>query len=246
MKHAFLFALLFSVLTPTVPWAQTLVEDFSGPFPDWGRGWLREVAELGNYYGDGADRGNNPTGLWLRGAPGVGDGLTVVFEAEFGRHIRSIALEAACWQETVFFVEDARGETVYEAPCTENFSTPVNEYPHQYEVATPNGVSRWGFIGDSLAGNTAIDRLVITLSDSEHASDAPVDVAVDPDLTLLDALATCEENQRQARLAYERGDRFCPPCFCDCLTGQCPPCAVCEEDPRDTVERVPHPFENTN
>lgn len=204
--------------------AQMLTEDFSDPFPNWETGWLCEVAQLSNYYGEGADRGNNPTGLWLRGAEGY-EGLTVVFDPEFGRDVVSLSLEAACWQETVFFVVDTEGNSVFEAPCTENLSTPVLNYPHEFRVTTPNGISRWGFRGDSLAGYTAIDGIVVVIAEDDFEVEPEPFEFDDEEREANPPYDPCEDDVLDTDCQMRRAlEEECSSCEC----GSCPPECLCE------------------
>jgi hypothetical protein len=137
--------------------AFTLVEDFEAPFPSWESGWLGTNSDLGNYYGVGAGRGNNPDGLWISNS-------TITFDTIFGTSITSLSFDVASWRYHNVEIYDIRNILLYStgqiAPNYGAYSDPGTYDNHS--VSSINGISKFVFVGSGIVGNTSIDNVVVS------------------------------------------------------------------------------------
>ncbi len=58
------------------------------------------------------------------------------------------------------------GDEIFTAACTDNESTPVDAYGHHYRVESLTGIWTWGFRGQGIEGNTAVDNIALTLREA--------------------------------------------------------------------------------
>jgi hypothetical protein len=145
--------------------AITYIEDFEATFPAWESGWLGTNSNLQNYYGKGADRGNNPDGLWIDDGNGVHGGDTVIiFNSLFGASLTNLALDIAGWEPTHLKIYDMSNTLILDEQVILTYGawTDPGVYAH-YSVSSANGISKFLFTqdgGSQIEGNTSIDNVV--------------------------------------------------------------------------------------
>lgn len=143
--------------------ATTYTENFNQPFPTWESGWFGQQTNAQNCYGVGADRGNNPDGLWIASATSTGCGtapVTVKFNAPFASSLTSFSLDVASYVSSTLAFYDASGNLISSTAVFDTFgamSTP-GVYAH-YSVSSLTGIGGFSFSGNA-TGNTSIDNLV--------------------------------------------------------------------------------------
>jgi hypothetical protein len=147
-----------------------LTEDFEAPFPAWESAWLGVNSNLENYYGQGADRGNNPDGLWISDGDGVFEGdpsVDIVFDPLFGATLMSFAIDVAGYVPTTLRVFDMSSNVLLDVPVTltSGAYTDPGTYA-SYSVNSNNGISGFSFIWDGsspVEGWTSIDNVSVTI-----------------------------------------------------------------------------------
>lgn len=140
--------------------AATLVEQFNDPFPDWESGWLATNSNIQNYYGVGADRGNQPNGLWVEDDTPFDSAINVVFDNAFAATLTSFSLDVATFiGANILSIYDASGATVatFLGFDTASFDVAVN-----FSVISSNGIGGFSFSNSSSSGNTWIDNVSVS------------------------------------------------------------------------------------
>lgn len=161
MKYWKLAAATALVMSSNVQ-AATFVEDFEAPFPQWESDWLGVNSNIQNYYGIGADRGNNPDGLWI--ADGNGGDVDIIFDAGFGASITDFSIDTTTWvSNAVFTAYDMGGNILLTTAITSMQGAYTD--PGSYQTiafSTTNGMSGFSISGSSIEGNTSIDNVVVS------------------------------------------------------------------------------------
>lgn len=150
---------LSAFATPTV-----LTEDFEGAFPAWESHWLGQNSNLGNYYGQGQGRGNNPDGLWLVDDVGGSSNTRINFSNGFGADITAFSIDVTTWINGARFVAyDNSGNELVNTEITVLYGafTDAGTYQH-IAFSSNNGVAGFALLGGGIEGNTSIDNVSVT------------------------------------------------------------------------------------
>lgn len=163
MKQFKLLFALFAILFASQANAAVLTEDFEAPFPAWEAGWLGSNSNLQNIYGVGAGKGNNPDGLWIQDGLGLSNATEITFNAGFGSTINNFSIDVTSWITTlVFKVFDMSGNTILSTAVTSYYGAYTDPGSYQnISVFSANGVSKFGFYGSGIEGNTSIDNVKV-------------------------------------------------------------------------------------
>jgi hypothetical protein len=162
MKNVLAISLVALCGLSSVASAQ-LTEDFPDPLSSWRSRWLAQNSNLINYYVGTGDpnednRGNNPTGLWIHDGLG-GTGCDITFDSAFGATLLNIefGIEAFVGQTVRFY--DMNG-VEFSSTFASGGNFPLEHLTTISSGNSNNGISRIFFDGDSVKGNTSIDRVV--------------------------------------------------------------------------------------
>ena len=156
-KISFLLVGFLLVVFVGLAGATTYVEDFENntPFNIWESGWLGVNSNLQNYYGVGADRGNNPDGLWI-------GSQTITFNSSFGSTLTSLSFDVASYVVNTISVYDSFNSMIYSSasmqPNYGAYSDPGTYDNHL--ITSQNGISQIIFNGNGILGNTSIDNII--------------------------------------------------------------------------------------
>lgn len=139
-------------------------EDFEDPFPVWESNWLGTYSNIQNVYGVGADRGNNPDGLWIADGLGNGSAAEITFDLAFGSTITNFSIDVTSWIQTaVFEAFDVSGNIIHSIAIT-SFAGGYSD-PGSYQTisfSSVNGLGGFNITGGSIEGNTSIDNVIAT------------------------------------------------------------------------------------
>jgi hypothetical protein len=159
--------LLFLCISSRQAMALVYLEDFEAAFPAWESGWLGLNSNLTNYYGVGADRGNNPDGLWIEDGDGIhGTNSTIVFNPSFGSTLTGFGIDVAGWTPARLQVFDMSNVLLLDTQIalTQGAWSDPGVYAH-YSTTSDNGISKFAFVGTSggqVEGNTGIDNVTVS------------------------------------------------------------------------------------
>jgi hypothetical protein len=150
---------LSAFASPTV-----LTEDFEGAFPGWESQWLGQNSNLGNYYGVGQGRGNNPDGLWLVDDVSSNSNTRINFSNGFGADITAVSIDVTTWINGAHFVAfDNSGNELVDTVITVMYGAFTDAGTYQRIAFTSNnGVSGFMLRGEGIEGNTSIDNVSVT------------------------------------------------------------------------------------
>ncbi len=156
---------LSAIASPTV-----LTEDFEGAFPAWETQWLGANSNLGNVYGMGQGRGNNPDGLWLVDDVAGSDNTRINFNNGFGLDITSFSIDVTTWVNGALFVAyDNNGNELVNTVITVMYGAYSDPGTYQnIAFSSNNGVSGFAILGSYIEGNTSIDNVVVTKGDRQN------------------------------------------------------------------------------
>lgn len=154
--------------------ATILLENFEAAFPAWESGFLGTNSNVENYYVSAGNpntfRGNNPDGLWIDdGNLANGDDVEILFNPAFGAGLTHFAIDVAGYVNGTFTVFDSLSNVLLSAGIfvTNGATTNPGTYGH-YDVVSLTGIGGFSFTsaGDSIAGNTSIDNVSVTVGDA--------------------------------------------------------------------------------
>jgi hypothetical protein len=160
----FLLAAPFLLLSAMQASALVLTEDFEGDFPAWESAWLGTNSNVQNYYGVGADRGNNPDGLWIADGLNNGNETQISFDTAFGSTISDFSLDVTTWVNgAIFTAFDMSGNTLISTAITSLYGAYTDPGSNYQTIAfsSLNGVSGFSITGGYIEGNTSIDNVVV-------------------------------------------------------------------------------------
>lgn len=162
--------------------AATLTESFDDPFPNWENEWFAMNSSVQNYYGVGADRGNQPNGLWVD--DDIADNMVnVVFDVPFGQTLTSLSIDVATFvSNNVMTIYDSVGDILgqFDSFQTNSFSDTVT-----YDVTSQTGIGGFSFSASDTRGNTWIDN--VTVETGMIVAPAPAPVPLPSSIALLAA-----------------------------------------------------------
>lgn len=142
--------------------AAVLTEDFEAAFPTWESGWFGVNSTARGCYGAGADRGNNPDGLWIASdASGICDAqpVTVNFTAPFAESLSSFSLDVASFISSTLTIFDKNGATLLSTAVTPTFGGTQDPGVYvRYGTTSSNGIGGFSFSGGA-NGNISIDNV---------------------------------------------------------------------------------------
>lgn len=156
---------LSAFASPTV-----LTEDFEAAFPAWESNWLGQNSNLGNFYGVGQGRGNNPDGLWLKDDVSGSDNTRINFRNGFGADITAFEMDLTTYVANVLFeAYDNNGNTLVSIAVTgmNGAYTDPGVYQH-VSFTSGNGVSGFALLGSHIEGNTSIDNVTVGKGDRQN------------------------------------------------------------------------------
>jgi hypothetical protein len=164
--------------------ALNYVEDFEDAFPAWESEWLGSNSNLHNYYGVGADRGNNPDGLWIDDGDGnqnSDSSLDILFTPAFGSTLTSFSIDVAGWANAQLRIFNMANALLLDVPIslTQGALTNPGVYAH-YSASSNNGISGFSFIplsSTQVEGNTGIDNVVVS-NDYQPAVPEPTTISL--------------------------------------------------------------------
>ncbi len=161
MKKLLLILLL---LNTSSAMAGILTEDFEADFPEWETNWLGINSNLQNHYGVGADRGNNPDGLWINDGLANGAAAEITFNSAFGSSITDFSIDTTTWvADALFQAFDMSGNVLIATAITEMQGGYTDPGTYQtISFSTTNGLSGFSITGGRIEGNTSIDNVVVT------------------------------------------------------------------------------------
>jgi hypothetical protein len=169
MRRMRLVALLGTLTVASASTASAqLLEDFNAPFPAWETGWFGTNSDATNYYcaRPCANRGNNPTGIWLGGigGPTSSTPIQVNFTPSFGSTIGSLSIDIGAFGGNNFYVLDSFGNTIFnQAVPGTTFGANGPIYNTSFIVTSTTGIGAFGFSGAGSSGNTAVDNIGVDL-----------------------------------------------------------------------------------
>lgn len=161
-KKTRIFLALFAALSAGQTNA-ALIEDFEGAFPAWESGWLGTNSNLQNVSGVGADRGNNPDGLWIQDGLNLVNATEISFNAGFGSAVTSFSIDVTSWINGLVFNAYDMSNTLLTSAVITSFQGAYTD-PGSYQTiafSSSNGLSRFEIIGNSIEGNTSIDNVIV-------------------------------------------------------------------------------------
>lgn len=161
MNQALKAAAIAAVVTfsASASHATTLTEVFADPFPAWESDWLATNSNIQNYYGAGANRGNQPLGLWVQDTDGVGL-VDIKFDTGFGAQWSSFAIDVATFVSgNTMTVYDISNNVLglFSGFDTRSYSNAVT-----YQVTSTNGIGGFSFSSSRTAGSTWIDNVTVS------------------------------------------------------------------------------------
>lgn len=179
MKSKIVLACAAALFMTTQASATVLTENFEGPFPAWEAGWLGTHSNLQNLNGVGADRGNNPDGLWIADGLNNGSIAEINFTPSFGASITAFSIDVTTWVQggngALFEAFDMLNQTIYSTAITVLEGAYSDPGVYQTIAFTSgNGVSGFRISNGNIEGNTSIDNVVVTLRDNDVPEPASI------------------------------------------------------------------------
>ncbi len=161
MIKKILFGMLLIFSSNTM--AALFIEDFEDPFPAWESGWLGSNSNIQNVYGVGADRGNNPDGLWIADGLNNGSITEITFDSIFGSSIVDFSIDTTTWVTgAIFEAIDMSGDSILSTTITSMLGGYSDPGSYQtISFSTTNGLSGFSITGGAIEGNTSIDNVVL-------------------------------------------------------------------------------------
>ncbi len=165
MRHLIAAFLLGLMVIAPVHATVVYDENFNDAFPNWESRYLGIQSNLENVYGVGADRGNNPNGLWIQDGLSLSNETRIIFDTIFGQSLTELSIDITTHASNINFeIFDSLGATLlsYAMPSLNGGNNCCGEIYETMLVTSTTGIGGFRFLGNGIEGNTAIDNVIAT------------------------------------------------------------------------------------